>query len=472
VKGQPLLIENGLIVTNEGLRRGDVLVTGSRIEAIGTDLPRSAPVIDATGCYVLPGLVDPHVHVAHPGETGFEPLIEDLEAASRSALVGGVTTLCVYVARTAHSTLIANIRREIEVGRETAWVDFGINALCRPGDDFEEVVRQGVELGVTSFKAMLAYPERGMMLEDDDLLRLIESVADVDALLLVHPANGRASAHLEARERQRSAVTDASYLRTSPGVLEAEGIFRTTMLSRIARCRVLFVHLSSREAVETFAWLKARDGDRVRCETQPHYLCLTNTQVLSRGALAKIAPPLGEEADVVALWDALRTGLISHLSSDHSPRDILLKRAGRDILEAPYGGVSGVPLLLPLAHYLLMERGGFRIEDLVRLTATNPAKSYGLYPRKGLIHPGADADLVILPEEADPVTIRADAIPGPSDYSLYEGITSRGFPRYVIRAGRLAVADGATKDVARGTYLPRVPGSASWSLSKTGEPGS
>jgi dihydropyrimidinase len=404
---------------------------------------------------VLPGVIDPHVHVRQEGHSLNEPMLDDLEAASRVALLGGVTTMFAYVQRTPANTALEMVERQIALGQRAAYVDFGLNVLCLPGDDLETLVDVGArKLGVHTFKAMLSYNRRGLMLEDDAFFRVLAAAAAVDAVVLVHAENGRVIDHLEAQARTRGSVGREAHLACAPGELEAEGMFKAAMYSHLTGCRVLFVHLSSRIARDTLAWLKSGPyGTRLAVETQPHYALLTNEAVLIRGPLGKVGPPLREAADRDAIVQAVASGLVSHLSSDHAPRSTAVKLAKDNILDAPYGGTSGTEVLLALAHKLGPEDGHFGIEALARLTATNTARAYGAYPRKGTIRPGSDGDLVVVPVDGPARPLTPKSLHGPSDYSLYEGLTSRGFPRYVIRGGVLAVVDGEVKARVPGRYL-------------------
>lgn len=449
-----MLIRGGRIVTDQGTLDADVLIEGGLISSLGTRLAGNGEVIDASGCWVLPGCFDPHVHTSLEGHSVNEPMLDDLEEASRVALLGGVTTIGAYAQRTPTHAVLEMLERQIDFGRKASYVDFVMNALCFPGDDVPHVVETGVrKLGVCAFKAFLSYHNRGLMTEDDDLLDMMRAAAAEDALVLVHAENGRVISRLERHEREQRPITNDALVRTAPGEIEADGIFKSAMLSRLTRCRVLFVHVTSRMGVETLGWLKSRPGgDLLAAETQPHYLFLTNDAVLERGGLAKVGPPLKGEEDRQAVRHAVGTGLVSHLSSDHSPRSRDVKMAAAHILDAPYGGISGAEVLLALT-YRLFEEGLVDIEQVARLTSSNAARVHGLYPRKGSIRPGADADIVVVPIDGEDRPIMPATLHGRSDYSLYEGLSSRGFPRYVVRAGHLVVEDAEILERVPGRYL-------------------
>lgn len=450
-----VIIKGGRVVTEVGVVDADILVVDGSIESIGTGFS-GGPVVDARGAWVLPGIVDPHVHTSVGGFHTMDPLAEDLQQATAAALMGGVTTVAAYVNRGPEMGLIDTVKYQIQFGTEHSAVDFAINALCLPGDPLTEVVEAGVGLGVTTYKAFLGYYVRGVMLEDDELVELMVAVASHDGLLLIHPENGRATKYYHDIEYARDPTDLEGYLRCSPGILEAEGMFRAAALAGLTGCDLLFVHLSAAESVGVLSRLKHGGASiRVWSETQPHYLTLTEDALLKYGSLGKIGPPLRRSEDVAAVWEAVEAGHVDLLSSDHSPRTKAMKQATPAIFDAPYGGITSSEALLPLAYALGVETGRFDIRRLAELTATNAAKAYGLYPRKGAIRVGADADFAIVPIDGEPREIGPNTLHGRSDYSIYTGLTSRGFPRYVVRSGCLAVSEGEVLDNPGGRYLAR-----------------
>ena len=450
-----MLVKNGYVVTETGVVEGDVRIERETIVEIGPDL-KGEVAVDATDCWVLPGGVDPHVHIALQGHSVMEPLLDDLESATQSALMGGVTTIGAYVQHVPGQTLVESIRALIEYGRDHAHVDFFINALVLPGDDIDATVEQGGELGVTSYKSMVAYNRRGVMLQDEDLMRLMTAVARLDGLTLIHAENGGGIDFLDAAERERG-VDNGSLLRSQPGALEAEGMFRTATFAALTGTRLLYVHLTSKEGAAMLRQLKAGpNGDRIFAETQPHYLSLTNNEVLEKGPLGKVGPPLKEQDDIDALWGIVADGLLNHISSDHSSKAKSVKLATTNILDAAFGGIAGVEVVPALAYSLGFETGRLGIETVAQLTATNAARVYGAFPRKGSIRVGSDADLSIVPRDAPPRRLVPENLHGLADYSIYESLSSAGLPRDVVHMGVVAVRDGElTNDNVKGAYLSR-----------------
>jgi dihydropyrimidinase len=451
-----LVIRGGVVVTEHTAREGDVLIADGEIAAVGTGLSGDEE-FDATGSYVLPGVVDPHVHTSLLGHSPMQPLGEDFAETSFAGLMGGVTTTGGYVQRTPEHSLPEILRRQTEWSLEHAATDFFFNALILPGDDIPEVIRAGLDLGVTTFKTFMSYKKRGLQLDDADLFVFMRTTAEHGATALVHPENGAIADLLEQEERSRGEIDNGAFLRSAPGALEAEGMYRAASYARMVGATLLFVHCSSKEAAAALRHLRAViGGDRVLCETQPHYLCLTNREVMERGPLAKVGPPLREDEDVAAVWAALLDGHVGHLASDTTARSVSMKMDGDpNILDAAYGGFSGTELLLPLAFRFGIEESRFDIVKLSHLISTTAAKVYGIYPRKGAIRPGADADVVIVPRDGPTVEITPERLHGMSDYTVFRTMSSRGFPSHVFRGGTLVVAENELVARRPARYLAR-----------------
>lgn len=452
-----MIVKGGRVVSGDAVFRADVGLDDARITRVADGLAKrqlGETVVDASDCYVVPGAIDPHVHVTVGGRSLNEEMLDDLATASAAALYGGVTSLGVYVQGTGGVDLLHALEEEIEFGKQESLADFFVHALILPQDDVARTVAAAHDMGIRTYKAFMAYFGLGRMLEDDALVCLMENVAQRHGTVLVHPESGRAMDYLETRERERRVPRDAGVLsRIAPAELEAEGILRAALFAHVARCRLGFVHVTSELGLSALEWvakLMAPIGWFV--ETQPHYGMLTSEAVADHGALAKVGPVLKSAADAAAVARALRGGRVNHLSSDHSPRMAAVKLARPDILDAPYGGISGVELLVPLAVRLA---GGLCDENVARaveLFSTGAARAFGLYPRKGSVTVGADADLIgIAKSDAHPV--RASTLHGRSDYSLYEGIAVDTEIRFVIKSGRLVIDAGRRVDTPRGGYL-------------------
>lgn len=446
------VVRNGRLVTADGVLEGDISFRNGVIHQIGTGLEGNT-VAEVDGAWVLPGAVDPHLHISLGGHSITEPLLHDLHQAARAALRGGVTTMGVYAQRTPVTTVAESI--ESEIGREHDGVatDYFINALFLPGDDIEGTAARSAEVGVTSFKTMVAYAQRGQMLDDASICLLMERAAAVGGVTLVHAENGGAIDYLDSVER-RQGVTNASYLRSQPAELEPEGMNRTATFAALTGCRLHFVHTTSAPGAAMLGTLK-RSGASVTAETQIHYLLLTNDEVLRRGPLGKVGPPLRDAEHLAPLWDALADGRIDHLSSDHSPKSREVKLAADNILDATFGGIAGTGVMLPLAFSEGFRKGRLTIERLAEVTSTRAAQIYGVYPQKGVLAEGSDADLVVIPEGQPEVRLTHQYLEPAAGYSLFESLSTSGIPSLVIRGGSVVVSDGELVGPENGRYLAR-----------------
>lgn len=446
------VVRNGRLVTGDGVLEGDISFRNGVIEGIGTGLDGET-IADANGAWVLPGAVDPHIHISLGGHSITEPLLHDLHQAARAALRGGVTTIGVYAQRTPATAVAEAIETEIRRERDGVAADYFINALLMPGDDIEGTVARSAEVGVTSFKTMVAYASRGLMLDDASICLLMERAAAVGGVTLVHAENGGAIDYLDAVER-RQGVTNASYLRSQPVELEPEGMNRTAMFAALTGCRLHFVHCTSAPGAATLGALKD-SGASVTAETQIHYLLLTNDEVLQRGPLGKVGPPLRDAEHLPRLWEALADGRIDHLSSDHSPKSLEVKLAAENILDATFGGIAGTGVMLPLAFSEGFKKGRLTIERVAEVTSTRAAQIFGIYPQKGVLAEGSDADLVVIAEDQPEVRLTHDNLAPDAGYSLYESLSTTGMPHLVIRGGSVVMSDGELVGPETGRYLAR-----------------
>jgi dihydropyrimidinase len=446
------VVRNGRLVTGDGVIEGDISFRDGVIDRIGTGLA-GRTIADVDGAWVLPGAVDPHLHISLGGHAITEPVLHDLHQAARSALRGGVTTIGVYAQRTPASTVAEAVEGEIARERDGVATDYFINALLMPGDDIEAAVAKSAALGANSFKTMVAYARRGLMLDDTAICLLMERAAEVSGITLVHAENGGAIDYLDAVERRRG-VTNASYLRSQPVELEPEGMNRTAMFAALTGCHLHYVHCTSAPGANMLGALKD-SGKSVTAETQIHYLLLTNDEVLERGPLGKVGPPLREADHLPRLWEALADGRIDHLSSDHSPKSLEVKLAADNILDATFGGIAGSGVMLPLAFSEGFQKGRLSIERLVEVTSTRAAQIYGIYPQKGVLAEGSDADLAVIPEGQTETWLTHEFLEPAAGYSLYESLSTTGMPNLVIRGGSVVVSDGELVGPENGRYLAR-----------------
>ena len=403
---------------------------------------------------MLPGAVDPHLHISLGGHSITEPLLHDLHQAARAALRGGVTTMGVYAQRTPVTTVTESIEAEIRREGDGVATDYFINALFLPGDDIEATAAKSAEVGVTSFKTMVAYAQRGQMLDDASICLLMERAAAVGGITLVHAENGGAIDYLDAVERKRG-VTNASYLRSQPVELEPEGMNRTAHVCRADRMpsplRPHHLGAGCRNARNPEGL--GRFGDR----RGPNSLPVAHQRRGSsdEAPWARLVRPCETPSTSPRYGTPLADGRIDHLSSDHSPKSREVKLAADNILDATFGGIAGTGVMLPLAFSEGFKKGRLSIERLAEVTSTRAAQIYGIYPQKGVLAEGSDADLVLISEGQPEVRLTHQYLEPAAGYSLFESLSTSGIPSLVIRGGSVVVSGGQLVGPENGRYLAR-----------------
>jgi dihydropyrimidinase len=467
-----LLIKNGTVVSAADTQVADVLVEGGRIVAVGPQLEAEADrVVDASDLLVLPGGVDPHVHL--DTDFGGATTVDDFTTGTAAAAVGGTTTVINFGMQWPGETLrgaldgwmrrIEDHKPIVDVGLHMAITDLDYEGSL---DELDAITRGGIP----SYKVFTAY-KGGAMLPDDMLYRVMEIAAAADVLVMVHCENGDILDLLAQRAVAEGRVEPRWHGPTRPALAEAEATSRVIDIAQMTGASLYVVHVSCKESLERIATARAK-GWRVWGETCPQYL-FTDESDLSRpgfeGAKYVFSPPPRTPEDQEALWQGLADGVLSVVSTDHVPfsfaRD---KHLGRDDFTKIPNGAPGVENRLGAMHHHGVRTGRFDICRLVDLLATTPAKIFGLYPRKGVIAPGADADIVLFDPQRRQ-TFSAASQQSRADYSLFEGMEVVGAPVLVTVRGRVVVEDGeVVGQPGDGTYLSRQPFDLSATPSPTG----
>lgn len=437
-----LLIQNGTLVTADGQSRTDVLCQDGRIVALGQGCAvPEAVVLDASGCCVLPGGVDAHVHLQMP--VGEFTSTDDFYTGTVAAACGGTTTIVDFATPERGQSLrqAVALRRQEADGQVA--VDYGLhlavtNATKRTLRALESLARQGYR----SLKLYTVYP--ALYLRDEQILRILEVARSAGLLPLVHCENRAIVANRTARLLEAGQTAPRCHPLARPAVAESEAVARVLALAEVAGTPVVIAHLSCRRSLEAVRRARAR-GQTVYVETCPHYLLLTEKEygrLGFAGAKYVLTPPLRTPADVATLWPALADGEIDFVSTDHCPWNYRgMKERGRDDFSRIPNGAPGIETRMALLWSEGVGRGRITPERFVAVTATESARRYGLYPRKGTITPGADADLVVW-DPAREVRLHATALHQHVDYCPYEGWTVRGYPRDVVLRGQVIVRRG------------------------------
>jgi len=436
-----LLIKGGWVVTGKEIVKCDVALKGEKIVEIkkGLKSKEAKKVIEASHQYVLPGIIDVHVHPVYE---------DDMGGVSYTAAFGGTTTLIHFAYAKPGMKLVETIEKYKEDGLKLSYLDFGLHGtLFDPASQIKEIPK-AFELGVSSFKMFMTYAKLGWMTDDYHLAEAMDLISRCGGMAMVHAESGLVTDYLEDRSLRRGEDQKRVFLKTRPDILEAEGIFRALSIARVMRCPLYIVHLSTALGAEVLRRAK-KEGQKVYVETCPQYLTLTDKVLQQWGAPAKIGPPLRTEKDRLALWKAIHEGIIDVIASDHAPK---AKKREDPFFEAPYGSPQA-ETMLTVAYDEGVNRGRIKLTRLVQLLSEMPAKIFGLYPKKGVIQKGADGDLVIF----DPTRlhqIRHQTQHSKAPYTLYEGRRCRGKPVLVIQRGRILIENGEMKgEPGQGEFL-------------------
>ncbi|OGP72917.1 MAG: dihydropyrimidinase [Deltaproteobacteria bacterium RBG_16_49_23] len=431
-KKYDILFQKGLVVSGSGIRKADVAVKGEKIARVEPGLKKeeAGRIIDASGKYVMPGVIDVHVHPVYE---------DDMGGLSLTAAHGGVTTLIHFAYAKPGMKLIDTIKQYQEEGSKKSCLDFGIHGtLFDPASQIEEIPR-AFDLGVSSFKMFMAYAKLKWMTDDYHLAAAMDLIAECGGMAMVHAENGLVTDYLEDRSLKRGEDQRRVFLMTRPDRLEAEAIFRAITIAAVTRCPLYIVHLSTAKGVLPLQQAKA-EGQAVYVETCPQYLTMTDTKLQRLGPLAKIGPPLRTEKDRVALWKAIQEGIVDTVASDHAPK---AKKLGDPFFESPFGSPQ-TETMFTVTYDEGVNKGKIKPERCVQLFSENPARIFGLYPKKGTIRQGSDADLFIFDPEKFHMLQQQTQHSG-AHYTLYEGRRCKGKPVLVMQRGKILVENGETR---------------------------
>jgi dihydropyrimidinase len=435
-----MLIRGGTVVTADGERKADVLIRDAKVAEVREGIVGDADVIDATGLLVLPGIVDPHTHLLL--DTGTARTADDFESGSRSAAAGGVTTFLDFAPQQAGQRFAQALQSRLDLIEGRSHVDYAIHlniAHLPPG--WERDLAGLVEAGVTSAKIYTTY--RGTIFYADDWTwyRLMERSGETGFLVQVHAENDAIVEGMSQQLVDEGKRSLKFHALARPAVAEAEAVGRGLLFSRATGSPVYFVHLSTPLAVDLISEAR-RAGVRAIAETCPHYLVLDDSRYGQADAARYVmTPPLRDLTSQAQLWDRLSRGAIQSIGSDHCGFS-LSQRAGIDDFRAISPGIPGVETSLLLMHSFGVVPQRLSRSDLVRLLCTNPAKIFGLWPQKGDLQPGGDADLVLF----DPRPTRAltgAELHSRAGFSPYEGLTVTGRVQTTICRGQVIYRDGA-----------------------------
>jgi dihydropyrimidinase len=458
------LIRGGTIVSDQRVFQGDILVEADRIVAVEKKIAAAGAerVIDAAGCEVFPGGVDPHVHMELQTAAGRSS--DDFASGTRAALAGGTTTVIDFVTPGRAEPLRAALAARKAAAR-TALCDYGLHMSVTAWSDripgeLEDCCRHG---GIGSVKAYLAYKE-DIGLEDRDFLSLLAAARALGFMTLVHAESGDMVSFLRGRLMAAGKTAASSHPLSRPPEVEADAVSRALLMARLAGAPLYVVHLSTRQGVEAVVAAR-RQGQAAIGETCPQYLLLDESRYqgdVETAARHVMSPPLRAPEHAPALWQGLASGLLQTVGSDHCPFSGADKarHAASDFCRIP-GGTGGVEYRLPLLYTFGVRASLISVARFVDLVSTRPAKIFGLYPRKGTIRAGSDADIVVWDGERSWTVQAADQWQR-CDHTLYEGLELQGAPRLVLARGQAVYEDGRLRaEPGRGQFLASSSGRCS-----------
>ncbi len=428
------VIKNGLAVLPYGITQSSIVINEGKIVGIvKSSEPEADKVIDASGKVVLPGMVDMHVHLRDPGF----PERENFESGTRAAAAGGVTTVIDMPNTVPATVTLEAFKEKRKIAEGKSLVDFGF--IGGAGEVPHEDMINLVDAGATAFKSFLIARFKELAASDYTLYKHMQLLGELDRPLLVHAENGdMVDKFME--EAVASGRTDpVAHCDFRPAICEVEATMRTITLAADTDVHLHICHMTASGAVDALEWAQAM-GQMVTGETSTNYLLFTRETMKERGPYAKVDPPLRGKEDQLRLWTGLNTGVIDVLASDHAPYTKEEKERGWDnIYDAPSGGVvieTTLPLMLDAVN-----KDRISLDRLVEVFSTNPAVMNGLYPKKGDLIPGADADIVICDMDK-PFHIKGENLQTIQKITPYEDMKGKGVPVTTLVRGEIIYNDG------------------------------
>jgi dihydropyrimidinase len=456
-----LVVRDGLVVTATSRQTADIGTAGGRVAAIGRGLGPGVEEIDATGKIVLPAGIDSHCHVEQESSTGLMTA-DDFHSATVAAACGGVTTIVSFAAQHRGQDLREVARRYRARARDKAVIDYAFHLIVSDptpaavNDHLPALIAEGYP----SFKVYTTYD--ALKLTDRQMLEVMALASRERAVVMVHAENSDAIAWRAERLLAAGKTAPRYHAEARPVEVEREAVHRVATLAGITGATILIVHVSCRQALDEIRAARGR-GVSIVAETCPQYLVLTVDELCRPGFEAAkflCSPPLRERDDLAAMWQGLADGSVDVLSSDHAPyrlNDPQGKAANGT--DAPFtripNGVPGLETCLPVVFSEGVGRGRLTLEQFAAVSATNAARIYGMFPRKGTIAVGSDADLAIWDPELE-VTITNERLHHRMDYTAFEGMRVRGWPVTTISRGEIVWRNGVvTAQPGRGRFVAR-----------------
>ena len=451
------VIKNGTVVTADLSWKADVLVDGDKIVEIGDNLSGDS-VLDATGCYVMPGGIDPHTHLEMPFMGTYSS--DDFDSGTQAALAGG-TTMVIDFALPSPGQGLLDALQMWDNKSTRAHCDYSFHmAVTWWGEQvFNEMKTVVEDRGITTFKHFMAY-KGALMVQDDEMFASFQRIGELGGIAMVHAENGDVVADLQARLMAEGNTGPEAHAYSRPPAVEGEAANRAIMIADMAGVPLYVVHVSCEEAHEAIRRAR-QQGKRVWGEPLIQHLTLDESEYFNKdwdhAAQRVMSPPFRNKQHQDSLWAGLMSGSLSVVATDHCAFTTAQKRYGvGDFTKIP-NGTGGLEDRLPMLWTHGVGTGRLTPEEFVAVTSTNIAKVLNCYPRKGAIRVGSDADIVVLDPKAEK-TITAAAQVSAIDYNVFEGKKVKGLPRFTLTRGHVAVTEGKlTSREGHGQFVKRDP---------------
>lgn len=451
-----VLIKNGTLVTAAEIFEADLYVEGEQIHSIGKNLSVKADrVLDANGCYVIPGGVDAHTHMELPF-MGTQAS-DDFYSGTLAGLYGGTTSIIDFAIQTPGDTLSSALNTWHKKAKGKAVGDYAFHMGVTDFNEKTKVeIKELIESNVTSFKIFMAY-KGALMLDDDQIIGLMKEVKKYGGLSTVHAENGNLVDALIQENRAQKNLTPEFHALSRPPIVEAEATGRIIDIAYQGGHPLYIVHMTCEEALNRVK-LAAQRNQKVYVETCVQYLLLDDSAYLEKdfgGAKYVMSPPLRKKSDQTALWNGIEQNLVDVVATDHCPFCMNQKRMGKDDFSKIPNGAPGIEHRMELMFSEGVMKNRISLNKFVELNSTSPAKIFGMYPKKGGLSVGGDADIVIFdPNKRH--TISAKTHHMNCDYSAYEGWQVQGQCRTVLLRGQVVIDQGKSfVNKGFGQYIPR-----------------
>ncbi len=449
------LLKNGTVVSGEGSRQADVLIDGEKIVDVGRNLDaEGAEILDAAGKLLFPGFIDGHTHFDL--EVAGTVTADDFETGTKAALLGGTTFVVDYASQDKGGhTLREGLKKWHDKADGKCSCDYSFHmSVVEWNPETEAEIQDMIDEGITSFKLYMTYP--AMIVDDCDLYKILKKLGQCGCFAGVHCENAGVIDALIAEAKKEGRLGPENHPLVRPDTMEAEAVHRLLAIAKEADAPVMIVHLTNKKAYEEVMAARKK-GQTVYAETCPQYLLLEDS-VYSKpdfeGAVYVCAPPIRKKEDQDCLWEALGKEEIQTVATDQCSFSLEQKALGREDFTKIPGGLPGVQTRGTLLYTYGVREGKITEAQMCKLLSENPAKLYGVYPRKGVIQPGSDADIVILdPSREDVISAKTHAYN--TDNNPFEGFKLGCKIDDVFLRGHHAVAGGKLKEEKLGTFIRR-----------------